>query len=126
MQAPVSRILIVFLVSVLLAGAGYADSAEAAAARIKDRLPAIDQLKEEGKVGETHEGFLASRKDLGPRQQSLVDAENKDRRIIYSAVAERTEQSVEEVGKQRAIRIAEQAQPGIWLLKPDGEWYQKP
>lgn len=102
-----------------------AESPQEAAERIKERLPQIDAMKAAGEVGETANGFLAELKPLGPRQSSLVKAENADRRIIYASVAARTGQEVNSVGQQRAIRIAELAKPGVWLQRPDGEWYQK-
>jgi len=106
--------------------AAVGQSVQSATERIKERLPQIDNLKAEGVVGETSEGYLAPREDLGPRQQSLLEAENADRRILYLSVAERTGQTAEAVGRQRAIRIAELARSGVWLQKPGGGWYRKP
>ena len=102
-----------------------ADSASEASARIKDRLAQVDTMKASGEVGEDARGYLAVRQSLGPRKQALVDAENADRKILYAEVAGRTGRTVDEVGRQRAIRIAELATTGVWLQKPDGEWYRK-
>jgi uncharacterized protein YdbL (DUF1318 family) len=104
----------------------HAESPQEAAQRIKERLPQVDAMKAAGEVGEDANGLLAELKPLGPRQSSLVTAENADRRVIYESVAARTGQDVLAVGQQRAIRIAELAKSGVWLQRPDGEWYRKP
>ena len=100
--------------------------AEDATLRMKDRLAQVDALKSDGSVGENAAGFLEPRLSLGPRQLSIVEAENKDRKIIYSEVARKTGQTADVVGQQRALRIAEIAGSGVWLEKPEGDWYQKP
>jgi len=102
-----------------------ASAIEAAKARSVERLPHIDELKLEGKVGENARGYLAERKPLGPREAALVEDENEDRRILYASVAARTNESIDQVGKQRALRLAELAKEGIWLQNLDGIWYQK-
>ena len=125
MQKSISRIFLILMAGVFLPLLSHADPATEAAGRIKDRLAQVDTLKESGAVGETATGFLESRQTLEPAQQSLVDAENADRRVIYASIARRTGQSYEEVGLQRALQIASRARPGVWLQKSDGEWYQK-
>lgn len=102
-----------------------APSVDDAARQIKERLPQIDAMKLAGTIGENARGYLSIREPLGPRQSSLVEAENEDRRIIYASIAGRTGQSLEEVGEQRALRIAKLAKPGVWLKGPDGQWYRK-
>jgi uncharacterized protein YdbL (DUF1318 family) len=124
-QKSLSLYLIVFAV-LWLAGPLPGQSAQAAAERMQERLPQVDRLKAEGEVGETAAGYLAPRESLGPRQTSIVEAENADRRIAYAAIAKRTGETVEAVGKQRAVRIAEMAKSGVWLQRPNGEWYRKP
>lgn len=114
--------LLAFLVAVPI----QADPVEEASTRIKDRLAQVDALKAEGSVGESARGYLVARSAIGPRQSSLIEAENADRRILYQAVAQRTNQTLDEVGEQRAIQIASRARSGVWLQKPSGEWYQKP
>ncbi|KAF0094012.1 MAG: hypothetical protein E1N59_2270 [Puniceicoccaceae bacterium 5H] len=101
-------------------------SAQDAAARIKDRLPQVDALKAQGLVGENNRGYLEPRGNLNGDQKQLVEAENADRRQLYAIVAQRTGQSVTEVGQQRAIRLAELSRSGVWLQDADGKWYRKP
>ena len=123
---PFSRFLLALFFGGLLLQPLAADPASDAAARIKDRLSQIDDMKAAGQVGEDVKGFLSVRGDLGPRQASIVEAENADRRILYQSVAQRTGQTVAEVGQQRALQIAARARSGVWLQKPDGSWFRKP
>ncbi|NDV61036.1 YdbL family protein [Puniceicoccales bacterium CK1056] len=121
-----SRLFFLIILLSILAGPLSAGDFEEAKVRMKERLVQIDQMKSEGKVGENSNGYLSIRTTLGPRQTSLVEGENADRRVIYQSIAQSTGQSIEEVGRQRAIRIIKLARPGVWLLKPDGEWIRKP
>ena len=93
-------------------------------ARMKDRLPIIDELKAKGIVGENHLGFLEF---VGDRREKpeVVEAENQDRAVVYAAIAQQQGVSVELVGKRRAAQLRGLAQPGEWLQKESGEWYQK-
>ncbi|MFP4282755.1 MAG: YdbL family protein [Opitutales bacterium] len=113
-----------FLFAGLVGAAGLLG--QNAAERIRDRLPEVDALKSAGVVGENNEGFLEARVELAPAQEALVEAENADRRELYRRVARRSDLSVEEVGRQRAVRIAQQARPGVWLQTTKGDWVRKP
>lgn len=117
--------LFAFLAMIFLAGNALASPVSQAQERIKERLAQVDALKAEGKAGESLNGYLSARGELSPREFSLIEAENADRRILYEAVARSTGQTPEEVGRQRAIRIAELAREGVWLQDPDGSWYRK-
>ena len=126
MQSKIYRLIPLFLLVTLLPLASVGVVAEDATLRMKDRLTQIDSLKASGSVGENVDGILEIRGPLGPRQTSMVEAENADRLIVYKEVAKRTGQSATSVGQQRALRIAEIAGSGVWLEKPGGEWFQKP
>ena len=91
-----------------------------------DRLEAIDALKQEGKIGENNRGLLEPRRALPRPQEALVREENEDRTLVYSVIAERTDKTVAEVGRQRAAQIAKRSQPGVWLQDAKGNWYRKP
>ena len=119
-------VILTFLVSSLLTGSLYSDPVADAVERIKQRLAQVDQLKASGEVGEDAKGYLAERQPLAGRKAAVVSSENADRKIIYTSVASRIGQSVDEVGTQRALQIAERANSGVWLQKPSGDWYQKP
>ena len=125
MQKKFLCLMIPFLLGVLLGTPVWAGPVEDASQRIKERLPQIDEMKSAGDVGEAINGFLVVKGELGARLQALVEAENADRRVLYAEVASRTGQTVEEVGQQRAIQIATRAKTGVWLQRPNGEWYRK-
>ena len=93
-------------------------------ARMKDRLPRIIELKAAGIIGENSQGFLAF---VGgnTQEQALVDAENKDRQLVYDAIAKQQGASADVVGQRRALQIAEKAKPGEWLQDAGGKWVQK-
>jgi uncharacterized protein YdbL (DUF1318 family) len=92
--------------------------------RMQSRLSAIVDLKQRGVIGEDNKGFLSFMKGKNENKE-VVDAENKDRRTVYQAIAQKQGTTVELVGQRRAIQLAEKANPGEWLQKPDGKWYQK-
>jgi uncharacterized protein YdbL (DUF1318 family) len=123
---PIKLFLYLFALS-LAPAMLVAQSAEIAEAteRMKERLSAVDALKTSGKLGEDNMGYLAVRDTLTREEQELLNAENRDRRLIYQHVARSSRQSVDEVGRQRAARIAELAREGVWLQNRRGEWYQK-
>ncbi|MFA6100875.1 MAG: YdbL family protein [Victivallaceae bacterium] len=93
-------------------------------ARMKERLPAIERLKDAGVVGENNLGFLQVRDDSADTRNA-VDTENNDRKQVYAAIAAKNGTTVEVVGKRRAIKLAEKAKKDQWLQNDQGEWYQK-
>lgn len=101
-------------------------SAQAELQRMQERLPLVDELRLNGLVGENNVGLLDARGQLTAEQRAVVNAENADRLSLYRQIARNQGVSVQEVGRQRAIRIAAQARSGVWLQNPAGEWFQKP
>jgi len=93
-------------------------------ARMKERLPAIEKLKDAGVVGENNLGYLQVR-DNSADTKNAVDTENNDRKQVYAAIAAKNGVAAEVVGKRRAIKIAEKAKKDQWLQNDKGEWYQK-
>jgi uncharacterized protein YdbL (DUF1318 family) len=126
MYRSLSFLIATIIAFTLVPATAMGDTATDATQRIKDRLTQVDALKSSGDVGEDARGYLSKRTTLGPRQNAIVDAENADRKILYQTVAGRTGQTVEDVGKQRAIQIAARARSGVWLQRPDGKWVQRP
>ncbi|MFA6929523.1 MAG: YdbL family protein [Lentisphaeria bacterium] len=91
-----------------------------------NRLPRINELKKQGKIGENHNGFLALvQKNLGAADQAFLEAENADRKAVYEAIAKQQGTSSELVGQLRAKKIYEHANSGEFLMKEDGSWAQK-
>jgi uncharacterized protein len=88
------------------------------------RLPEIVALKAQGIIGENNQGYLTVLKKPTD-QQAVVDAENEDRRKIYTAIAKKQKTTAELVGQRRALQIAEKADRGTMLQNSSGEWSKK-
>ena len=113
-----------YLSFILITGASaFAGSAEIKA-RMKERLPVITALKAEGVVGENNKGYLGV---IGANQvkKDVINAENSDRKQVYTAIAKQQGTSVDLVGKRRAKQIAKKAKPGQWIQDQSNKWYQK-
>ena len=93
--------------------------------RMAQRLPQVDALKDRGTVGENNRGFLEARAALSGAENQTVSAENADRAEAYSALAQQTGTSSDQVGRARAKKIAETSSPGVWLQDESGRWYKK-
>jgi uncharacterized protein YdbL (DUF1318 family) len=115
-------ILPVFILGILITNA-YSSS-KAIKQRMIERLPVIKALKDKGIVGENNKGYLEF---VGQKKEKaeVINAENKDRKLVYGAIAKQQGTTVEVVGKHRAIQIANKAQPGEWLKDAAGKWHKK-
>ena len=115
-------ILPVFVLGILITNA-YPSSKEIKQ-RMIARLPVIKALKDKGVVGENNKGYLEF---VGQNKEKaeVIKAENKDRKLVYSAIAKQQGTTVEVVGQHRVVQIANKAQPGEWLQDANGKWYQK-
>ena len=91
----------------LFIATAYADdlppAAREAALRRRDRKGALDSYKSQGVIGENASG-LVEVKSANGEAQSLVQAENSDRMIIYQAIAQKNGTSVESVQEVYAKR----------------------
>ncbi len=93
--------------------------------RMAARAPEILKLKSQGLIGENNQGYLEIRGAGDSRAAGLVDAENKDRQMVYKAIAAKTGGSVAQVGQRAAAKRAQVAGDGEWLQRPSGEWFRK-
>lgn len=92
--------------------------------RMKQRLPAIADLKAKGIIGEDNSGYLGF--VTGARaQEEVVEAENKDRKAVYTHFAQQQNTTINVVEKVQAKRKAERTKPGEFFQKPDGSWHKK-
>ena len=91
--------------------------------RMAERIPAITSLKDSGVVGENNKGYLEFRG--AKKSEQLVQDENKDRAVVYAAIAKKQGAAADLVGKRRAKMIAENGKAGQWFQKNDGSWYKK-
>jgi len=92
--------------------------------RMKERLPVIAELKQQGIVGEDNRGYLAFVGDV-KSHETLIEQENQDRKAIYTQIAAQQNTSISVVEKNRAFQLAERAAPGTYVQKPDGTWIRK-
>ena len=115
-------LLPVFILGILLSNA-YASS-QSIKKRMIERLPTIRALKGKGMVGENNKGYLEF---VSSKQENadVVEAENKDRKKVYEAIAKQQGTTAELVGKHRAIQISKKAQAGELLQDANGKWYKK-
>jgi len=115
-------LLPVFILGIMLTNA-YASS-KSIKKRMIERLPTIRALKEKGLVGENNKGYLEF---VSSKQENadVVEAENKDRKKVYDAIAKQQGTTAGLVGKHRAIQLAKKAKPGEWLQDANSKWYKK-
>ena len=113
-----------FIVCLLIASTVLRADADEIKDRMKQRLPVIIQLKQQGFIGENAEGYLefVSSKKVN---EDVVASENSDRKAVYSIIAKQQGVPVEKVGELRAVQIVQKASPGEYLKKSDGTWYRK-
>ena len=116
--------LLIMAVILLSGSVAFSQGAKEIKERMKTRLPTIVELKNAGIIGENYLGYLEY---IGTtkKNEDVVSAENKDRKIVYEAIAKKQDTTAELVGKRRAIQIFEKADPGEWLKNESGKWYQK-
>jgi hypothetical protein len=91
------------------------------------RYGQLAALKQEDAVGENNQGFVEV---LGNQSaaRELVEAENKDRLLIYRAIVEQNKLepgSLEQVQAVFADVQRERAEPGDSIQLPTGEWTKK-
>ena len=114
-------ILLLFLGTFVTCVSAFAEDIKT---RMKTRLPAIVALKDKRILGETNRGYLQF---VGQEKEKeeMVMAENKDRKIVYTAIAKQQGVTVDGVEKRRALQVAQKAKTGQWLQDENGKWYQK-
>lgn len=93
--------------------------------RMEANLPALDELRKTGRVGENNKGYLEARNGLSPAEKRLVQTENADRRFVYEMLASRANTTLERIERARAEQIRNRSTAGVWLQSPAGEWYRK-
>lgn len=114
---------LVILAVICVAGNLFAGAADIKA-KMKARLPQIENLKNKGDLGENSQGYLTVLKK-NVDAAKLVEEENKDRKLIYTALAKKLKTTVELVGKRRAIQIAERSPKGQMIQDASGKWKKK-
>lgn len=118
-------IIALFVLSIFSTEAMCFAGADDIKARMQERLPTVVQLKADGIVGENNSGFLQVVPGAAAKMQDVITAENKDRQMVYEAIAKQQGTTADLVAKRRAIQIAEKATSGEWLQDGSGKWYKK-
>ena len=105
-----------------------ADDAATIKKNMAERKPKIEVLKKAGTIGENNTGYLEAMKDakLEDADKKLVEAENRDRRTVYSAIAKKEGSTVDKVGELRAKQIRTKANEGEFIQGEDGKWIKAP
>ena len=104
--------------------------------RMKERVSSIAALKAAQVVGENRKGYLeivtlpadADTEIRGMTSadiRQLVEAENHDRKQVYTALSEKVGVSPMQVGKARAKQIYEDAKSYVLLKNKSGDWVKK-
>jgi len=92
--------------------------------RMKQRLPAIAALKTKGIIGENNKGYIGFVTST-TEQEAVVNAENKDRKKVYTYFAKQQNTTLDVVEKVQAQRKAEKTDPGEFFQNSDGAWVKK-
>lgn len=122
--------LVLLLAGAILAAAPWAvvaDQKSDLQARFMERLAPINQLKRDGKVGETFDGLVEAVRNvvLEKDQKKLVDDENADRNLLYRLIADEEATTVGKVAERNALRQYKNGKKGDWFKLKDGQWKQK-
>ena len=121
-------ILIALAAVMFIAGAAVAlDRKSDLQERFKKRFRDIAELKQDGAIGETWEGYLQAvkGKKLAGRDKDVVEDENADRKQLYKIIAEEEGATLEKVAERNAQRHLRGLKRGHWFLLKSGEWRQK-
>jgi uncharacterized protein YdbL (DUF1318 family) len=101
---------------------------------MKQRFPALKAYYDGGNLGENNTGFVEVRDDGGlslkdkAAVRDLVRDENNDRTKLYAEVAKALNVDPSQVGRVQKIFAQSwinNAAPGWWVQKDNGEWAKK-
>ncbi len=95
----------------------------------KARSHELQALKAKGLIGENNKGFITILKpSLQPKEKSLVEAENHDRKFIYTTVVKQNHlggKGLAKVEEKFAKTRSARATKGDFIQTPSGKWVQK-
>ncbi|MFH1359808.1 MAG: DUF1318 domain-containing protein [Candidatus Omnitrophota bacterium] len=92
----------------------------------RNRYDELQELKKEGKIGETNQGYVKAFSDEGS-VQSMADAENHDREMIYRTIAEQNglTAALNTIEKVFAQTQRDNAEHGEKIQLDNGSWATK-
>lgn len=108
----------------LIVSFASAQNMQAIKAKMLNRKPAIDTLKNKGAIGEGVDGYLHVRNNTGNAQQ-VVNQENADRRAVNGVIAKKEGAALDKVSRAVGAKLVRGSKPGHWIKKGDGSWSQK-
>lgn len=94
----------------------------------QSRYHQLQSLKQAGVVGENNKGYVTNLKESDAAAGALASAENRDRRVIYEALAEQNQlgnTGLLEVQRAFAEVQADKATAGEMLQSSSGGWKAK-
>jgi uncharacterized protein YdbL (DUF1318 family) len=100
------------------------------AANRRLRSGEIQQLKNDGVVGEDRDGYLDLRHKPEDAKymayaEGIINAENGDRSFLYLANAQAQSKPLEMIEREYAQLWSDRAFPGEWVQKENGTWIRK-
>ena len=93
----------------------------------ESRYAQLQQQKASGAIGENNQGLTHVLKPL-PGAETISEAENADRNVIYRAIADQNQlggNGLSQVKKAFAEVQTEKARSGDFVQLPSGDWAQK-
>ena len=92
----------------------------------RDRFETLSGLKKKGLIGENNQGYVEVLVK-GEGAEDLVEAENKDRQVIYQTIADQNglKDELSTIEKVFAEVQRDKAQPGEKIQNEDGSWVTK-
>lgn len=120
------RTLLSLVATVMLVASATAQTSAELKQRMKERKPAIDEMKQVLVVGENNQAYLTMLKTTSEEQALLVKEENSDRKVVYTLLAKQVGATIETVQLRRAAKLRELATPGTMIQTEEGEWIAKP
>lgn len=128
--------LLIFSV-LLFAPSAFGDERDQLRDNFKQRYPVLVQLKQAGKVGEVHTGYIEAVQPAFARERvnpddsnsptiaAFITAENRDRQRLYTLLAEEIGATPQAVAQRNARRNFDNAGPEEYLKPRSGQWVQK-
>ena len=94
----------------------------------KSRVHELQVIKTRGLIGENNKGFIEILKPVQPKEKSLVEAENHDRKFIYDTVVTQNHLGAKgfaKVEENFAKTHRARARKMDLIQTASGEWVQK-
>lgn len=98
----------------------------------KSRYPQIEELLNEGAIGENNQGLLEIREKsdilASEELKNIISEENNDRMFIYQSILEQNnlpQEVLRDIQRAFAKERQERVSSGVWIQLSDGEWKRK-